>query len=55
MNLEVERISKEEMRENMQRKKDGKAVGPDDIPVEVWKCLGESALKFLTKLYNRTM
>ena len=30
-------------------------VGPDDIPVEVWKCLGESALKFLTKLYNRTM
>ena len=35
--------------------KNGKAVGPDDIPVEVWKCLGESALKFLTKLYNRTM
>ena len=35
--------------------KNGKAVGPDDIPVEVWKCLGESALKFLTKLYNITM
>ena len=35
--------------------KNGKAVGPDDIPVEVWKCLGESALKFLMKLYNRTM
>ena len=41
--------------DNMQRMKNGKAVGPDDIPVEVWKCLGESALKFLTKLYNRTM
>ena len=27
--------------ENMQRMKNGKAVGPDDIPVEVWKCLGE--------------
>ena len=39
----------------MQRKKDGMSVGPDDIPVEVWKCLGESALKFLTKLYNITM
>ena len=39
----------------MQRMKNGKAVGPDDIPVEVWKCLGEGALKFLTKLYNRTM
>ena len=35
--------------------KNGKAVGPDDIPVEVWKCLGEIALEFLTKLYNRTM
>ena len=54
-NLEVESISKEEVMENMQRMKNGKAVGPDDIPVEVWKCLGESALKFLTKLYNRTM
>ena len=55
MNLEVESISKEEVRENMQRMKNGKAVGPDDIPVEVWICLGESALKFLAKLYNRTM
>ena len=35
--------------------KNGKAVGPDDIPVDVWKCLGEIALEFLTKLYNRTM
>ena len=55
VNLEVESISEEEVRENMQRMKNGKAVGPDDIPVEVWTCLGESALKFLTKLYNRTM
>ena len=55
MNLEVERISNAEVRENMQRMKNGKAVGPDDIPVEVWKCLGESALEFMTKLYNRTM
>ena len=55
MNLEVERITKEEVMENMQRMKNGKAVGPDDIPVEVWKCLGESALKFLTKLHNITM
>ena len=55
MNLEVESVSMEEVMENMQRMKNGKAVGPDDIPVEVWKYLGESALKFLTKLYNRTM
>ena len=55
VNLEVYSISKEEVRENIQRMKNGKAVGPYDIPVEVWKCLGESALKLLTKLYNRTM
>ena len=53
--MEVESISKEEVRENIHRMKNGKAVGPDDIPVEVWKCLGESALKFLMKLYNITM
>ena len=55
MNLEVESISKEEVRENMQRMKNGKAVRPDDLPMEVWKCLGESALEFRTKLYNITM
>ena len=37
------------------RMKNGKAVGPANIPVEVWKCMGESALEFLKKLYNRTM
>ena len=55
MNLEVERISKEEVRENMKSMKNVKAVGPGDLPVEIWKCLGESVLDFLTKLYNRTM
>ena len=38
----------------MQRMKNGKAVGPDGTPVKVGKYLGECALKFLTKLYNRT-
>ncbi|KAK3528549.1 hypothetical protein QTP70_002793 [Hemibagrus guttatus] len=35
--------------------KSGKAVGPDDIPVEVWKCLGEAAVEFLTRLSNRVL
>ena len=55
VNMEVESISKEEVRENIQRMKNGKAVGPDDIPVKVCECLGEIALKLLTKLYNITM
>ena len=55
VNQEVESISKEEVRENMQMMKNVKAVGPDDILVEVWECLGESAVKLLTKLYNITI
>jgi len=30
----------------------GKAVGPDNIPVEVWKSLGEEGLKWLMNLFN---
>ena len=53
--MEVEKISKEDVRENTRRMKTGKAVGPQDMPVEVWKCQGEIALEFITILYNRTM
>ncbi|KAK3517557.1 hypothetical protein QTP70_012543 [Hemibagrus guttatus] len=35
--------------------KSGKAVGPDDIPVEVWKCLGEAGVEFLASLFNRVL
>uniref|UniRef100_A0A3B4DPZ4 ribonuclease H n=1 Tax=Pygocentrus nattereri TaxID=42514 RepID=A0A3B4DPZ4_PYGNA len=35
--------------------KNGKAVGPDDIPVEVWRCLGEKAEDILTKLFNKIL
>ena len=30
----------------------GKAEGPDQIPVEVWKCLGEASLEWLSELFN---
>ena len=30
-----------------------KAVGSNEIPIEVWKCLGEFGIKWLTKLFNR--
>ncbi|KAK3539428.1 hypothetical protein QTP70_007668 [Hemibagrus guttatus] len=39
----------------LKRMKSGKAVGPDDIPVEVWKCLGEAAVEFLASLFNRVL
>ncbi|KAK3540087.1 hypothetical protein QTP70_025652 [Hemibagrus guttatus] len=51
----VDKIRKDEVRKALKRVKSGKAVGPDDIPVEVWKCLGEAAVEFLTSLFNRVL
>ena len=48
----VDQIRKDEVRKAQKRMKSGKAVGPDDITVEVWKCLGEVAVNFLTRLFN---
>ncbi|KAK3540863.1 hypothetical protein QTP86_002436 [Hemibagrus guttatus] len=51
----VDKIRKDEVRKALKRMKSVKAVGPDDIPVEVWKCLGEAAVGFLTSLFNRVL
>ncbi|MCJ8747893.1 hypothetical protein PDJAM_G00158690 [Pangasius djambal] len=51
----VDKIRKDEVRKALKRMKSGKAAGPDDIPVEVWKCLGEAAVEFLTSLFNRVL
>ncbi|GLD48595.1 uncharacterized protein AKAME5_000254900 [Lates japonicus] len=52
---EVAKISKGEVRRALKRMKSGKAVDPDDIPVEVWKCLGEVAVEFLTRTFNKIL
>ncbi|KAK3563738.1 hypothetical protein QTP86_034462, partial [Hemibagrus guttatus] len=51
----VDKIRKDEVGKALKRMKSGKAVGPDDIPVEVWKCLGKAAVEFLTSLFNRVL
>jgi len=33
----------------------GKAVGPDNIPIEVWKSLGDKGIAWLTNLFNEIM
>ena len=43
---------KDEIKDALKKMSNGKAEGPDQIPVEVWKCLGEEGLKWLTKLFN---
>ena len=54
VNEEVNCLSKKEVK-NALRMKKGKAVGPDELPVEVWKCMGKMGIKFLTRLFNRLL
>jgi hypothetical protein len=35
----VRRIQESELKEALKKMKTGKALGPDDIPIEVWRCL----------------
>ncbi|KAK3544010.1 hypothetical protein QTP70_033140, partial [Hemibagrus guttatus] len=51
----VDKIRKDEVRKALKKMKRGKAVGPDDITVEVWKYLGKAAVEFLTSLFNRVL
>ncbi|EYB83113.1 hypothetical protein Y032_0342g3027 [Ancylostoma ceylanicum] len=42
----------EEVRKVVKKMKVGKAAGPDGVPVEVWKSLGELGLQWLTTFFN---
>ena len=54
VNEEVNCVNRE-VKNVLKRMKKGKAVGPDELPIEVWKCMGEMGIKFLTKLFNRLL
>jgi hypothetical protein len=30
----------------------GKTLGPNDIPIEIWRCLEDITIVWLTKLFN---
>ena len=55
VNEEVNCVTREEVKNALRRIKKGKASGPDELPVEVWKCMGEMGIKFLTRLFNRLL
>jgi hypothetical protein len=40
------------VKEALKKMKIGKALGSDDIPIEIWRCLGDIAIVWLTKLFN---
>ena len=48
-------MTKEEVRTALGKMKRGKTAGPDGLPAEFWKCLGETAVTFLTAVFNRIM
>ena len=52
---EVNCVSREEVKNALRSMKKGKTVGPDELPVEVWKCMGEMGIKFLTRLFNKLL
>jgi len=43
------------VKDALKRMSNGKAVGPDNIPIEVWKSLGDRGIVWLTKLFNEIM
>ena len=46
-------ICREEVRKALYKMKNGKACGPDEIPVEVWKSLGEDGVDVLWDLMQK--
>jgi hypothetical protein len=49
----IRRIHESDVKETLKKMKTGKALEPDDIPIEVWRCLGDIAIVWHTKLFNK--
>ena len=49
---DIKLIAREEVVQALSKMKCGKAVDPDGIPAEAWKCLGEPRIDFLMSLFN---
>ncbi|GJW09732.1 retrovirus-related pol polyprotein LINE-1 [Tanacetum coccineum] len=47
------RINQGEVTAALQRMGRNKAVGPDQIPIEAWRCLEDEGVKWLTCLFNK--
>jgi hypothetical protein len=40
------------VKEALKMMKTGKVLGPNDIPIEVWRCFEDIAIMWLIKLFN---
>jgi hypothetical protein len=48
----VHRIQKYDVKDVLKRMNGGKVMGPDGIPIEVWRTLGDVKIVLLTKLFH---
>ena len=55
VNEEINCISREEVKNALRRMKKDKVVGPDELPVEVWKCIKKMGIDFSTSMSNRLL
>jgi hypothetical protein len=46
------RIQESKVKDALKRMKGGNAMGPNGIPIEVWRSLGDVVIVWLTKLFN---
>ena len=53
VNEKINFVSREEVKNVLRRMEKGKAVGPGQLPVEVWKCMEEMGIEFLTRLFKK--
>ncbi|XP_071732172.1 uncharacterized protein [Rutidosis leptorrhynchoides] len=53
-NIDYGRINQEEVRSALRKMGRNKAAGPNQIPVEAWRCLGDDGIRWLTCLFNKT-
>ena len=49
----IREISSADIEMVLRNMKNGKATGPDNLPVEVWKCLGRTGVNFLKETLNK--
>ena len=52
---EVENIRREEVTKTLKKMKKGKAVGPDNISIEIWKSTGDSGVTYLMELFQQVL
>lgn len=48
-------ISRMEVKQALEKMKNGKATGPDGVPIEVWKAMGEDGVDVLWTLMRKVM